>query len=89
MSVEGTEYNEASYSDDVVEKHANMYHIFGTHYDVRMAFGTSKTQLVDEVVMGKFHTAIYMDYKLAKDMAAALQTLIEEYEKKYGPADVL
>lgn len=87
MPVEGMEYTEASYSDDVVEKHANMYQVFGTHYDVRMAFGTSKAQL-DEVIAGKFHTAIYMDYKLVKDMAAALQTLIEEYEKTYGPADV-
>ena len=87
MPVKGMEYAEASYSDDVVEKHANTYHVFGTHYDVRMAFGTSKTQL-DEIILGKFHTAIYMDYKLVKDMAAALQTLIEEYEKTYGPADV-
>ncbi len=82
------QFMEQSYASDVEEKYANLYHIYGSHYDLRLAFGISKMLPGGEQVIGHFHTAIYLDYKLAKDMIASLQTLITSYEDLYGPAVV-
>lgn len=82
------EFYEQAYAADIEEKYANVYHVYGSHYELRLAFGNSKTLPSGEQVIGHFHTAIYLDYKMAKDMVASLQTLITNYEGTYGPADV-
>lgn len=82
------QYYEHTYAADIEEKYANLYHVYGSHYELRLAFGNSKMLPGGEQVISHFHTAIYLDYKLAKDMVAALQTLITSYEGIYGPADV-
>jgi hypothetical protein len=82
------QYLELAYADDIEEKYANLYHVYGSQYELRLAFGNSKVSPGGEQVVGHFHTAIYLDYKLAKDMVAALQTLITSYEDLYGPAEV-
>ncbi len=81
-------YTEASYAADVKEQHADMYHVFGSHYGVRIAFGNSKLNDKGESVLGRFHTAIYIDYKLAKDMISALQGIVTIYEEIYGSQDI-
>ena len=82
------QYLVLAYADDIKEKYANVYHVYGSQYELRLAFGNSKVLPGGEQVVGHFHTAIYLDYKMAKDMVASLQTLITSYEALYGPADV-
>lgn len=81
-------FAEYSYATDVEEKYANLYHVYGSHYEIRLAFGNTRGTPSGEHVIGRFHTAIYLDYKLAKDMVAALQTIVTNYESVYGPTDL-
>lgn len=82
------EFYEQAYAADIEEKYANCYHVYGSHYELRLAFGNMKVSPGGELTINHFHTAIYLDYKMAKDMVASLQTLITSYEEMYGPADM-
>lgn len=83
------EFLGAAFAEHVSELPANLYYASGTAYDIRIALGTSKLTPEQDVVIGKFHTAVLLDYKLAKQLVSTLQNLIDGYERTYGPADVL
>jgi hypothetical protein len=79
---------ELAYRDDVDERYANTYYVMGTHYGIRLAFGLSKVAPGGVHEYGRFHTAIHMDYKLAKQFLQTIQTTLADYESLYGPQDV-
>ena len=83
------EYAEAAFADHVSELPANMFYVSATAYEVSVALGISKQNAAGDMTMGKYHTAVHLDYKMAKDLASTIQRFVTSYEHTYGPADVL
>ncbi len=80
---------EAAYGPEVKERYANTYYVSPSDFDLRIAFGTKKLKSDGTDAGVQFNTAVYLDYKLAKDLVSAMQILIEKYESIYGSADII
>ena len=76
------------FGENVEERYANAYYVNGSHFDVRLTFGTMRLTDDGSTQVNSFHTAIYVDYRLAKHMVASLQRIIDSFESTYGPADL-
>lgn len=80
---------EAAYGSEVEARYANAYYVNPSDFDLRIAFGTRKFKSDGTDGGVQFSSAVYLDYKLAKDLVSAMQSLIERYESMYGPADIV
>ena len=83
------EYADAAFADHVSELPANLYYVSATPYEVRIALGISKQNAKGDITIGNYHTAVHLDYKIAKALASTLQVYVAGYERTYGRADIL
>ena len=84
-----SEVAEAAFGSEVEAHYANNYYVAPSDFDIRIAFGTRIFKSDGTDGGTRFNTAVYLDYRLAKDLVSAMQTLIEIHESIYGPANIV